>query len=277
MPTVSNTGGFFSAVCCVVLVVMLSGCERPPSSAPSSASPARPSEPAAPAAATEKPAGAAKPDAPSEPAGAQPSAEDLAAVKRALQTSNAPGAMAATGRDPHAGVTTRPTGGAHGGRMPGGGIFIETPAAWKAVAPSGSSRIAQFEIPLVEGDSGKAEVVVTHFPGQGAVGGVEMNIQRWVSFFKTKEGTALDPSAAKRETFAHDQLTIHMVEVTGYYTSPAMAGGTGETTSSEYMLLGAIVEGSGGPWFFRGTGPVATMEAARADFVKLMNDLRIKN
>ncbi|TWT41239.1 hypothetical protein RAS1_39330 [Phycisphaerae bacterium RAS1] len=262
--------------------LMLAGCERPPSAQSGSPAAATNTNSAAqaqpPAPSGEKaPAASPRPDAAPKPAGSQPSEEDIAAVRRALQSSNAPGAMAATGRDPHA--ASQPAGGSpHGGRMPGGGIFIEAPAAWKTVAPApGSPRIAHFEVPLASGDSGTAEVVVTHFPGQGAVGGVDMNIDRWVSFFKNKEGGPLDAAAIKRETFAHDQLTVHMVEANGFYTSPQMAGGTGKTTESEYMLLGAIVEGSGGPWFFRGTGPKATMTAARADFVKLLRELKIKN
>ena len=43
-----------------------------------------------------------------------------------------------------------------------------------------------------------------------------------------------------------------------------------KTPKPGYKLLGAIVEGPGGNVFFKLTGPAKTVEAARADFNKLL-------
>jgi hypothetical protein len=39
-------------------------------------------------------------------------------------------------------------------------------------------------------------------------------------------------------------------------------------------LLGAVVEGEGGPWFFKLVGPAATVEAARDEFFTLLRTVR---
>jgi hypothetical protein len=41
-----------------------------------------------------------------------------------------------------------------------------------------------------------------------------------------------------------------------------------------YMLLGAIAQGPDANWFFRATGPRATLEAQRAAFDGLIRSLR---
>jgi len=41
-----------------------------------------------------------------------------------------------------------------------------------------------------------------------------------------------------------------------------------------YMLLGAIAEGPDANWFFKLTGPEATVEAQRAGFEALLKSLR---
>ena len=44
---------------------------------------------------------------------------------------------------------------------------------------------------------------------------------------------------------------------------------------SGYALLGAIVETPGGPYFFKLTGPKATVAGAKATFYKLLDSLRL--
>jgi hypothetical protein len=41
-------------------------------------------------------------------------------------------------------------------------------------------------------------------------------------------------------------------------------------------LFGAVVEGPGGPWFFKATGPEATMAPAREAFVAMLKSVRGK-
>jgi len=52
-----------------------------------------------------------------------------------------------------------------------------------------------------------------------------------------------------------------------------MGGGSSEAKPG-YMLLGAIVEGPDANWFFKCTGPAATMKANRADFDAMIASVR---
>jgi hypothetical protein len=42
----------------------------------------------------------------------------------------------------------------------------------------------------------------------------------------------------------------------------------------DYMLLGAIAEGPDAKWFFRATGPRATLEAQRAAFDRMIRSIK---
>ena len=43
--------------------------------------------------------------------------------------------------------------------------------------------------------------------------------------------------------------------------------------SPEYMLLGGIAEGPDAPWFFKLTGPAATVESQRNAFGRLLESI----
>jgi hypothetical protein len=52
-----------------------------------------------------------------------------------------------------------------------------------------------------------------------------------------------------------------------------MGGGPTEPTPGS-RLLGAVVEGPGGPWFFKITGPAATVTAAAPAFDAMLRSVR---
>ena len=141
----------------------------------------------------------------------------------------------------------------------GGGLVWKAPESWQAQGER-PMRVATYAIPAVEGDPEPAELGVFYFgPNEG--GGVEPNIQRWVNQFEDRQG---EPSRGKGET---DGMPVHRVEVTGTYTASGapMMGGP-KTLKQGFRLLGAIVQGPQGAVFFKLTGPVKTVEAARSDF-----------
>jgi hypothetical protein len=142
------------------------------------------------------------------------------------------------------------------------------PEGWREEPPSSSMRLAQASIP---GGAGDGEMAVFHF-GPGGGGGVEANIQRWLNQVQPDAGT--EP---ERETFETDGLTVHTVAARGTVTpSPmSMMGGTAEPEPG-HMLLGAVVEGPGGPWFFKATGPVETMAPQREAFLEMIRDARLR-
>ena len=142
-----------------------------------------------------------------------------------------------------------------------GGLSWKQPAGWKADAPR-AMRAATYLVPAAKGDSEGAECGVFYF-GQGQGGGVEQNIQRWVGQFEGGKAPI-----QKKEKLGGFEVTT--VEVDGTFAS-SMGGPMGaKTPKAGYKLLGAIVEAPGGNVFFKLTGPAKTVEAARADFIKML-------
>jgi hypothetical protein len=52
-----------------------------------------------------------------------------------------------------------------------------------------------------------------------------------------------------------------------------MGGGPVEPAPGS-QLLGAVIEGPGGPWFFKVTGPTDTVSAAAAAFDEMLRSVR---
>jgi hypothetical protein len=146
-----------------------------------------------------------------------------------------------------------------------GGVTWTAPAAWKADAPR-QMRAATYLVPPAKGDAEGGECAVFFFgPGQG--GAVDANIQRWVGQF---EG-ARAPAQKKEKLGGFDVTTL---ELEGTYQS-SMGGPMGpKTPKPGFKLLGAIVEGPEGNVFFKLTGPAKTVDAARADFLKMLKALK---
>ena len=127
-------------------------------------------------------------------------------------------------------------------------------------------RIAEASIP---GPGGAAELAVFYF-GAGQGGGVDANIQRWIGQIEPAQGTT-----PAREQFQANGLTVTWVDVAGTLKPSSMGMGPSEAQPSS-RLLGAVVEGPGGPWFFKATGPDATLGAQRPNFLSMLHHLQSK-
>jgi len=151
------------------------------------------------------------------------------------------------------------------------GITWTVPPAWTEEKPSSSLRRAQYRVP---GPAGEGECVVFYFgPGQG--GDASANVSRWAEQFRQPDG---QPSTAKMKTSTFDVGGMHVlqVEVTGIYSGGGMTIGmppAGEKAG--YMLLGAIAEGPDANWFFKFTGPEATVRANRAAWERMVTSLHV--
>ena len=131
-------------------------------------------------------------------------------------------------------------------------------------------RRATYLVPRAGGDSQDGELVVFYFgPGQG--GGVDANISRWIAQFQG--ASAGDVHRAERSA---NGLQQHTVEVERGSFSSGMPGDTGGP-KSDYALLGAIVEAPSGSYFFKLTGPRATVKAAHDAFYVLLDSVKTKS
>ena len=144
------------------------------------------------------------------------------------------------------------------------GVQWATPAAWKTDAPR-QMRVATYKIPAAKGDTEEAECAVFYF-GEGQGGTVDMNVQRWTAQFDGAKA----PAAKKEKVQGFDLTTL---ELEGTYTGGGGPMGP-KVTKPGFKLLGAIIEGPSGPVFFKLTGPAKTVEAARADFQKMLKGIK---
>lgn len=145
------------------------------------------------------------------------------------------------------------------------GMQWTVPTGWTEQAPSSSMRKAQFQVP---GSAGAAELVVFYFgPNQG--GDAISNAKRWAGQFQKPDGTsALDAMTTSEAEF--NGMKTLLTEVEGVYRNTMV----GEESFPDYKLLGAIVEGPDANWFFKLTGPKATIEANREAFLGFLGSLR---
>jgi hypothetical protein len=134
-------------------------------------------------------------------------------------------------------------------------IEFKAPEAWKKEEPSSKMRKAQYKLPDKEKTAKDAELALFYF-GPNA-GGIKANIDRWA-----QQMGAADVKAELVEGGAHK---IHLVDLKGTYTGDAAAG-----PQENARMLGAIVEASDGPWFFKLVGPADTVGDWRDEVVALL-------
>jgi hypothetical protein len=191
------------------------------------------------------------------------SAPDASPEGEAASSADAPpplpegiGPIASTGEKPQAPVDL-------GEPITGAGITYQIPEGWTRTTPTSSMRMDQATIP---GEGGDGELTIFFF-GVGGGGGVEANLQRWAG---QMELTA----PPERDVFTLENgLRVTWLDATG--TLKASTMGTGPTTDQAgSRLLAAVVEGPGGPWFFKATGPEATLSSQRDAFRALLHSLR---
>lgn len=155
----------------------------------------------------------------------------------------------------------------HTERAPGGPTLdlgaaaVELPATWQRGEPSSRMRLAEATVPGPAGDA----LLTVFFFGPGGGGGVEANIQRWL-------GQVAADGQPERDQFTVGDYTVHTVAVTGTLQPSGMGTGPSEPVP-DAMLLGAVVEGPGGPWFFKLTGPAATVVAARPELDLMLRSI----
>jgi hypothetical protein len=148
------------------------------------------------------------------------------------------------------------------------GLTWTAPKTWVSEPPTSSMRRAQYRIP---GPAGAGECVVFYFgPGQG--GDAETNAGRWADQFEQPDGTS-SRKALKTKAVEVNGIKVTLTEITGIYRG-GMPGGPAAPTRPDYMLLGAIARGPDANWFFKATGPKATMEANRAAFDAMVRSFR---
>ncbi|MCA9556572.1 MAG: hypothetical protein KC933_41500 [Myxococcales bacterium] len=147
------------------------------------------------------------------------------------------------------------------GAINAAGLIFALPSTWTAVPPASSMRLAQAAIP------GGGEFMVFHL-GVGGGGGVDANLDRWVGQMDVTAGTT-----PQRERFEGNGLVVHLIDVVGTLLPSNMGTGPAEPQPNS-RLIGAVIEGPGGPWFFKATGPGAALAAEREALLAMLRGAR---
>jgi len=145
-------------------------------------------------------------------------------------------------------------------------IAWTVPAGWKVEPPANPTRRAQYRVP---GKGGDGECLVFYFgPGQG--GDPASNAERWAAQFEPEGGKA---AGKKTRTLTAGGMKVLFIETAGTYLAGSLMGGPVERKPG-WALLGAVVEGPDANWYFKFTGPKATVDAQRAAFDGLLKSLK---
>jgi hypothetical protein len=128
----------------------------------------------------------------------------------------------------------------------------QAPAQWTS-KPAGAMRKATYAVP---GDGGDAELSITAFPGD--VGGELANVNRWRGQIGL---TPLRPEELEA-TVSHVEANSFNIVVVELASRPDPNG---------KGILGAIVPAGGSTWFFKLTGPGATLRSAKPAFLQFLH------
>lgn len=148
---------------------------------------------------------------------------------------------------------------------PSGPLAWDAPASFTKVDHPSSMRKATYHAPKVGSDAEPPELAVT------VVGGsIDANIDRWVGQFDA--GAKDTMTRSTRKVGPYD---VTIVEMRGTFQGGGpMMGGTPSGPKAGWALLAAIVPAGDMSWFFKMTGPEASVTAARPDFDALVGSFR---
>lgn len=164
------------------------------------------------------------------------------------------------GEMPQTNAAANPAAAMPSGQSSNDSIQFDVPADWVSRPLTSPMRTADYVLPRAEGDSEDGELIVYYF-GQGQGGSVEANLARWRGMFTTSDGKPLPADAGKRETFEANGHKVTVLDIAGRYAPAAMPGMGAKSPHDDFRMVAAVVETPSGPYFFKATGPAATMEA----------------
>jgi hypothetical protein len=154
-------------------------------------------------------------------------------------------------------------------RTEAAGLRMTVPQSWRRVPAAAETRAAHYVVPAAAGDNADTEFAVS-FVGEGKGGTVEEHLDRWCARFQQPDGRS-SRDAALVSTRTVNGLTVTSVDLSGTYVGPSRTPSPAGV--SRFRMLGAVVEGKGGPWFLEMLGPAASVAAAKADYDALLTSL----
>jgi len=144
------------------------------------------------------------------------------------------------------------------------GRTLVVPSIWKQQEPSNRMRMAEFKVPKAANDSDDAEMAIFKMGGGG---GFEGNLARWTGSFGGANSLKLKRTL---KTAAGVEATI--AELEGEYSAMTMEGTA--APKKGYAMMGAVIIVEKGEFYVKFTGPIATIDANKANFNKMIESFK---
>ena len=151
------------------------------------------------------------------------------------------------------------------------GIAWSAPAGWIKEQPASQMRAAQYRLPSGTTGVKDAEMAAFYF-GAGQGGQTQANLERWAGQFIQPDGSEPMKNAKIGNFATSTGLKVTTIELRGHYQSGGMGGPSYDEPG--WKLFGAVVEGSGGPWFFKTVGPEAVIDKQHGSILEFLKGLR---
>lgn len=148
------------------------------------------------------------------------------------------------------------------------GLSFQVPSTWPSV-PAKGMRAAEYRLP---GEGGEGELILFHF-GAGQGGDAKSNLDRWIGQMTQPDGSTSASHAAFDDREVNG-LKITTVVLNGTYTASMVPGSSEKLVKPGSRLWGAVVEGPGGPWFWKAVGPEKTMLARASELSAFLASCR---
>ncbi|MGZ3416457.1 MAG: hypothetical protein ACXVEF_04120 [Polyangiales bacterium] len=144
-----------------------------------------------------------------------------------------------------------------------GALAWDAPASFTKADNPSPMRKATYKAPKTGADADQPELAVTV-----AGGSVDANVDRWAGQF---DGEAKKTMVKEQRKVG--SLDITVVQLKGSFNGGGMPGAPAGPKAG-WALLAAIVPVGDQSWFFKMTGPEASVNAAKKDFDALIGSLR---
>ena len=153
-------------------------------------------------------------------------------------------------------------------------LKFKAPEGWIVEKPSSTMRVAQYNLPRVEGDSADASLVL-YFFGSGQGGSVQENVDRWIAQME-QPGGASSKEKAKVETITVNGLKVTTVDVSGTYVAQMSPGSATTHNDQNQRLRAAVIETTRGNYFAKLVGPEKTVGRWSQSFDDYLRSMEFK-
>ena len=152
------------------------------------------------------------------------------------------------------------------------GLSYSPPDGWIREEPTSEHRMIQYRLRGETEQVGDACLVVYYFGQQGA-GGVESQMDRWISRFEQPDGRP-SRDVARIQQRDVNGFEVHVLSLEGTYVAAVTPGSDEHLDRPGRRLEAAVVFTEAGPYYFKVVGPSETVTRWEASCNELLASLK---